>query len=125
MTTTALIPQVRGGLDAPWPCSLRQCGWNWRLCFHSHCRLAQPGMPYEAPLLAGNHRRAFRNAPRHIGYTKTITPRDLRHCSGTLSAQGTGDARATQAALALALMGQAVQLVAFRPARGPPESLLP
>ncbi|MDG1478448.1 MAG: site-specific integrase, partial [Myxococcota bacterium] len=61
--------------------------------------LWKPGMPYEAPLLAGNHRRAFRNAARRIGYTKTITPRDLRHCFGTLSAQGTGDARATQAAL--------------------------
>ena len=61
--------------------------------------LWHPGTPYTTPLLAGNHRRAFRNAARRIGYTKTITLRDLRHCFGTLSAQGTGDARATQAAL--------------------------
>ncbi len=51
------------------------------------------------PLLPSVHRRAFVTACQRIGYPTTITLRDLRHCYGTYSAQGTGDLAGTQAAL--------------------------
>ncbi len=54
---------------------------------------------WTVPLLPGNHRRAFKAATDAIGHPQTITLRDLRHCHATWSAQGTGDAAATQAAL--------------------------
>ena len=54
---------------------------------------------WDAPLFATNHRKAFDAARKTIGYRKTITLRDLRHCHATWAAQGTGDAAAAQAAL--------------------------
>ena len=54
---------------------------------------------WSKPLLAGDFRKRFKNARKAIGYEHTITLRDLRHCHATWSAQGTGDAAATQAAL--------------------------
>ena len=54
---------------------------------------------WDTPLFAGNHRKAFDAARKTIGYRKTITLRDLRHCHATWAAQGTGDAAAAQAAL--------------------------
>ena len=54
---------------------------------------------WSKPLLAGDFRKRFKNARKTIGYEHTITLRDLRHCHATWSAQGTGDAAATQAAL--------------------------
>ena len=54
---------------------------------------------WDAPLFAANHRKAFDAARKVVGYRKTITLRDLRHCHATWAAQGTGDAAAAQAAL--------------------------
>ena len=54
---------------------------------------------WSEPLLTGDYRKRFTNARKAIGYDHTITLRDLRHCHATWSAQGTGDAAATQAAL--------------------------
>ena len=61
-----------------------------------HAAAIGPGIP----LLPANHRRAFWTAQERIDYTtRRIHLRDLRHCYATISAQGTGDAAATQAAL--------------------------
>lgn len=51
------------------------------------------------PLLPSDHKRQFRSAREAIDYPIQITPRDLRHCYGTLATHGTGDLVATQAAL--------------------------
>ena len=61
--------------------------------------LWQPGMEIDTCLLAHNHRRSFRNAARRIGYSKTITLRDMRHTFATLSLHHGGDLKATQEAL--------------------------
>ncbi len=54
---------------------------------------------WDAPLFAIDHRKSFSSARKAIGYKKTITLRDLRHCHATWATQGTGDAAAAQAAL--------------------------
>ena len=54
---------------------------------------------WSAPLMNGDHKRAFETARIAIGHTQRITLRDLRHCHATWAAQSTGDAAAAQAAL--------------------------
>ena len=51
------------------------------------------------PLMPKLHRRSFETAREAIDCHQPITLRDLRHCYAILSAQGTGDAAATQSAL--------------------------
>ena len=60
---------------------------------------ARRGRGDEEALMPGSHRRAFATAARRVGYSRTITLRDLRHCHATWAARGTGDAAAAQAAL--------------------------
>lgn len=51
-----------------------------------------------APLVPGTHAKAYANAARRIGYSRTITLRDLRHCYATWASE-TGDLAAVSAAL--------------------------
>ena len=50
-------------------------------------------------LFPSDHHKTYKATALRIGYHQPITLRDLRHCYATLSAQGTGDAAATQAVL--------------------------
>lgn len=49
----------------------------------------------DAPLFAGDYKRAWKSAANRIGYPATITPRDLRHCYATYSSTA-NDIVATQ-----------------------------
>jgi integrase len=53
----------------------------------------------DAPLFGTSHRTAYENAATAVGWSRAITLRDLRHTHATMSAQLTGDAEATRAAL--------------------------
>ncbi len=61
--------------------------------------LSDTDAAWEGRLMESQHRRAFKAAATAVGYPRTITLRDLRHCYATWAAQGTGDAAAAQAAL--------------------------